>query len=152
MAKKSKSFLPKKIAGVRVPKKVRRGRFGELLASQSGQKLIAEAILGASAVAAGAMAAKDPDVRRKASHVKHKALDAGEHAAHDTGAAGAAFAHALSEAARAFAETLRRGQGGEPRSFATSEEAPEWTGYTEPPQPPQGAAGKQSPAQDTGPL
>ena len=39
-----KSFLPKKIAGVKVPKKARKGRFGELLASPSGQAAIAEAV------------------------------------------------------------------------------------------------------------
>ncbi|THD75131.1 MAG: hypothetical protein E7812_17835 [Phenylobacterium sp.] len=44
MTKKIKSFLPKKIAGVKVPKSVRRGRFGELLASPTGQALIAEAV------------------------------------------------------------------------------------------------------------
>ena len=150
--KKTQGFLPKKIAGVRVPKKVRKGRFGELLASQSGQKLIAEAILGAGAVAAGAIAARDPDVKRKASKIKHQALDAGDHATHDMSSAGAAFAYALNEAARSFSEALRRGQGGEARSFAASDEAPEWTGYTEPPQPAGKTSGKQSPAQDKSPL
>ena len=44
MTKKTRSFLPKKIAGVKVPKSVRKGRFGELLASPTGQALIAEAV------------------------------------------------------------------------------------------------------------
>ena len=44
MSKKARSFLPKKIAGVKVPKSVRKGRFGELLASPTGQALIAEAV------------------------------------------------------------------------------------------------------------
>jgi hypothetical protein len=43
MSKKSRSFLPKRIAGVKVPKKARKGRFGELLVSPSGQAAIAEA-------------------------------------------------------------------------------------------------------------
>lgn len=45
-------LLPKRIAGVKVPKKVRRGRFGQLLASPSGQKLILDA-LNAGALARG---------------------------------------------------------------------------------------------------
>ena len=43
MAKK-KNFLPKKIAGVKVPKAARKGRFGELLASPAGQSALAEAV------------------------------------------------------------------------------------------------------------
>jgi hypothetical protein len=43
MAKKSRNVLPKRIAGVKVPKKARKGRFGELLVSPSGQAAIAEA-------------------------------------------------------------------------------------------------------------
>lgn len=44
MAKKNKSFLPKRIAGVKVPKSVRKGRFGELMASPAGLAAIAEAL------------------------------------------------------------------------------------------------------------
>ena len=49
--KKSKSVIPKRIAGVKVPKKARKGRFGELLASRTGQAMIARAILVAGEAA-----------------------------------------------------------------------------------------------------
>ena len=49
MAKKSKSFLPKKIAGVKVPKAVRKGPLGELIASPEGPALLAEAVMVARA-------------------------------------------------------------------------------------------------------
>lgn len=49
MTKKNKSFLPKKIAGVKVPKSVRRGPLGELIASPTGPALIAEAVMAARA-------------------------------------------------------------------------------------------------------
>lgn len=49
MAKKNQSFLPKKIAGVKVPKSVRKGPLGELIASPAGPALIAEAVMVARA-------------------------------------------------------------------------------------------------------
>jgi len=44
--KKRKALLPKRIAGVKVPKSARKGRFGELLASRTGQALLADALIG----------------------------------------------------------------------------------------------------------
>lgn len=64
--KKTKSVIPKRIAGVKVPKKVRYGPFGELLASKTGQAVIAKAILGAEAEAAAPKAKS----RRKARPAK----------------------------------------------------------------------------------
>src|SRR5688500_757547 len=80
--KKAKSFLPKKIGGVKVPKSVRRGRFGELLASRTGQALIAEAVLGAGAIAAGLKAKDNPKVRELAHDAKEIAHDAKEKLTH----------------------------------------------------------------------
>jgi hypothetical protein len=111
-----KGVIPKKIAGVKVPKSVRQGRFGELLASKTGQAVIAQAILGAGAVAAGLKAKDSPTVREAAHDAKHKVKDTAGDA---TGAAGdmtATLAFALGEAARSFADALRR--HGESRSFA----------------------------------
>jgi hypothetical protein len=98
--KKTKSFLPKRIAGVKVPKAVRKGRLGELLASKRGQALIAEAIMAAGAVGAAKKAKDDPNIR----HYVTDAARPGE-----IGAAGGALAYALGEAARSFADALRRG-------------------------------------------
>ncbi|MDB5442088.1 MAG: hypothetical protein JWP86_2625 [Phenylobacterium sp.] len=49
MSKKNKGFLPKRIAGVKVPKSVRNGPLGELIASSAGPALIAEAVMVARA-------------------------------------------------------------------------------------------------------
>ena len=119
--KKTKSAIPKKIAGVKVPRSVRKGRFGELLASRSGQAVIAQAILGAGAVAAGFKAKDAPGVRRAA----HDAKAGAGHAVQSVEAGGAQLAYALGEAARTFAEALRRG---EPRSFSggATDEASAW--------------------------
>ena len=123
--KKSKSFLPKKIGGVKVPKSVRKGRFGELLASKTGQTLIAEALLAGGAVAAGLKAKDSPKVRHAVHDAKDKVVHAGEDAGHDLHSAGGSLAYALSEAARSFADALRRhdGNGHEARSFAAEDEA-----------------------------
>jgi len=124
--KKSKGLIPKKIAGVKVPKKVRRGRFGELLASKTGQAVIAQAILGAGAVAAGLKAKDSPKVRSAARDAKHKVAEKADGAAHDAGAAGSAFAYALGEAARSFAEALRQGEP-KRREGSRDEEPAKWT-------------------------
>jgi len=79
--KTSKGLIPKRIAGVKVPKAARKGRFGELLASKTGQAMIAKAILSAGAAAAGLKAKKSPKVRKFAGDAKHKVADAGQDAA-----------------------------------------------------------------------
>ena len=125
-SKKAKGLIPKRIAGVKVPKKVRKGRFGELRASKTGQAVIAQAILGAGAVAAGLKTKDDPKVKAAAKDAKRKVAGKVKGASADAGAAGAAFAYALGEAARTFAEALRKG---EPARGPASkdEEAATWT-------------------------
>jgi hypothetical protein len=49
MAKNTQSYLPKRIAGVKVPKSVRKGPLGELIASPEGPALLAEAVMIARA-------------------------------------------------------------------------------------------------------
>jgi hypothetical protein len=118
--KRTKGLIPKKIAGVKVPKSVRKGRFGELLASKTGQALIAQAILGAGAVAAGMKAKDSPKVRKFAAETKHKVEDTGQGATSNLNEAGSTVAYAFGEAARTFVEALRRGES---RSFAAAEDA-----------------------------
>ncbi|WP_309089599.1 hypothetical protein [Phenylobacterium sp.] len=148
--------LPKRIAGVKVPKAVRRGRFADLLASRQGQALIAEAILGAGAVAAGLKAKDDPKVRQVTKDAKDSVAHAGGDAATGVGVAGATLAYALAEGARAFAEALRRGGPTEPRSFTADAEAEAWTPDYGAPESAgdQGKGGrkKQPTAQDVPPL
>jgi hypothetical protein len=58
MSKKSRIRLPKKIAGVKIPKSVRKGPVASFLRSPGGQVAIAEALI----IAAGAFAARQsPD-------------------------------------------------------------------------------------------
>jgi hypothetical protein len=133
--KRSKGIIPKRIAGVKVPKAVRKGRFGELLASKTGQALIAHAILGAGAVAAGLKAKDSPKVRDAAHDAKHTVGDAAANAGGAAGDVSATLAFALGEAARSFADALRH-RGGEPRSFAPEDQADAaalaWTPYGAP--------------------
>ena len=72
MSKKKRALLPRKIAGVKVPRKARKGRFAELLASPTGQKLIAEAILAGGVAVVGKLAAKSPKARKAAGAAKDK--------------------------------------------------------------------------------
>lgn len=121
MAKKrKKASLPKRLAGVKIPKKVRKGRLGALLASPLGQELLA----GSVAVAGGALAARkakhSPEARRLAGRLKH----AGEDRIDETEAAAGLFAHALGEAARSFAEALQSGGRREPDWTGERDERP----------------------------
>lgn len=153
---KGGSALPKRIAGVKVPKAVRRGRFAELLASRQGQAVIAEAILGAGAIAAGLKAKDDPQVRKVAKDAKDSLVHAGGDAAAGAGTASATLAYAIAEGARAFAQALRHGGPAEPRSFTADAEAEAWTpdyGAPEPAADDGKAARKKQPtAQDVSPL
>jgi len=90
MARKSK--VPKTIAGVKLPKPLRRG-LRELAATQTGRTAMSEAL-----EAAGAALAAPETPTADARPARKKATAAGR----------ATAARALEEAARAFTETLRR--------------------------------------------
>jgi hypothetical protein len=135
MAKsKKKSLLPKRIAGVKVPKAVRKGRMGAAITSPSGRAVLAELIMAAAAVA-GAKKVKDsPKARNALSDVADRLRDG----AGDTGKAAkgagkaanvatGAVTFAVAEAARAFVDALER------RRSASGEEAtaPGPEGWTE---------------------
>jgi hypothetical protein len=141
-----------------VPKAVRQGRFGELLASKTGQALIAQAVLGAGAVAAGIKAKDDPKVRKAAAGAKDKLKNAGADATEGAGLATTTIAYALGEAARSFADAIRHGES---RSFAGGDDAdtvwtpdygaPEVTDYGPSAETIQGPKKKQSKAHGTAP-
>jgi len=90
MAKKTN--VPKTIAGVKLPKPLRRG-LRELAATQTGRDALTEALDAAGA----ALAAAAEDKRADGAQPARKAGDGR-----------AAAAQALQEAARSFTETLRR--------------------------------------------
>lgn len=122
--KKKKNHLPKRIAGVKMPKSVRRGRLGELLASPVGQTLLTEAILGAGAAAASIGGGKSPKVRRYAHDTAERLRHGGGEATHDAVAAGSTLTYAIGEAARSFAEALHRGEP--PDQGAERSDGPSW--------------------------
>ena len=95
MSKKKKKGLPKRIAGLKIPKAVRKSEFGRFLGSKAGQALVAEAVLGAGAVALG-LEAKDGLVGKTRRRGK-AALDGSHRLVHALESAGAAFKAALHE-------------------------------------------------------
>jgi hypothetical protein len=126
--KKSKSLLPKRIAGVKVPKAVRKGRFGELLASKTGQALIAEALMAAGGVAAAKKASDSPEARSFVHDAAETVRRAGDTDKVDAGSARDVLAYALGEAARSFADALRQGPNGHDANGhdTPAEETPDW--------------------------
>jgi hypothetical protein len=54
MAKKARAVVPKRIAGIRIPRKLRKGPIGAFFASSGGQVLIAEVLLVLAGVVATA--------------------------------------------------------------------------------------------------
>jgi len=111
MGKKSKKALPKKIAGVKVPKSIRKGRFGEFLTSPAGQKLVAEAIVAVGAVASAGKAAKSDKAKDLAGAAKDRAADLKQDAGAKASDASGVIAYAVGEAVRSFTDAIRRHDG-----------------------------------------
>jgi hypothetical protein len=133
--KKHKSVLPKRIAGVKVPKSVRKGPLGQLLASRTGQALIAEAIMAAGAVGVAKQANDNGDGHARR-HDQQPNLgravvaDAlrrwqGAGRGKDADPIGATVAFALGEAARVFVKTLGEHRDGQARAADRDDEAVE---------------------------
>ena len=94
MAKKDRTAkLPRRIAGVKVPKAVRKGMLGDFLGSKAGQALIAQALMAISAAILAKQQAEPDSATRPAG--KRAAPFAPD-----------AVAFAFAEAGRAFAEAL----------------------------------------------
>ncbi|MET0295157.1 MAG: hypothetical protein ABW042_09085 [Phenylobacterium sp.] len=107
MAKRKKKAVPKRLAGVKIPKTMRQG-LNDLLASKRGRALVAEAVMAAGA----AIAAKKGHVGRKTQNLLEE-MQPGETAKDKAGAAASvssALAFALGEAGRSFADALQRGK------------------------------------------
>lgn len=108
--KKNKAALPKRVAGLKIPKAVRKGGWPALLASPIGAGVVSNLITAAAAGMAGHEAQRGSRTRRAAAH----ATGGVEHAVGNAGAAmnhqAQAFTYALGEAARTFADTFRAGR------------------------------------------
>jgi hypothetical protein len=106
MAKKLKLKLPKRVAGVKIPKSIRKGPVGQFLNSGAGQILIAEALVAA----AGALAVSSSDPNSRVGDMVRHPIDATRRAGRHAKRAGAQHAermsYALQEAARAFRDAM----------------------------------------------
>jgi hypothetical protein len=105
--------VPKRIAGVKIPKTVRKGPIVDFLNSSGGQVLIAEALLLAARSFAGKRVDPDSPVGEFINHPVEKAKEAalsGKAAAQRAGngasEASAKLAHAFEEGMRAFRAAL----------------------------------------------
>ncbi len=76
MAKKLKIKLPKKVAGVKIPKALRKGSFAKFLNTGAGQAVMAEAVLAALAVFAASKTTKGRSVGHS---IAESGADAREH-------------------------------------------------------------------------
>lgn len=108
MAKKRKraNAVPKRIAGMKVPKALRRGRIGQLLASPAGQALLIQTVARAGEHLIARETRPGSTVRTAAARSQDAAEELGEGAAES----GAAFAYALRQAARAFVTAMQAQQ------------------------------------------
>lgn len=108
MAKKRKTpnAIPKRVAGMKVPKALRRGRVGRLLASPVGQALILETAARTGEHLIGREARPGSAVRKTAADSQVAISDFGEGASESS----AAFVYALRQAARAFAAAMQEQQ------------------------------------------
>jgi hypothetical protein len=103
MAKKLK--LPKRIAGVKIPKPVRKGPVGTFLNSSAGQMLIAEAIL----VAAGAIAVRGSDPHSRTGEAIRHPLQKVKRASRAAMHKGARAKGAVADGSERLADALRDG-------------------------------------------
>jgi hypothetical protein len=135
MAKKKKNALPKRVAGVKIPKRVRKGPLGQFLTSPVGKAMLAEALV----LAGAGLTAKESEpgsntrsagnkLRQRLKKAGRKALLGGDGASDQAAATTAAVAYAVSEAARRFTSALH-----ERRSFAPRDPEEGWKpGASEP--------------------
>ena len=107
MAKKLK--LPKRIAGIKIPKTIRKGPVGEFMSSPAGQLVIAEALVAA----AGVFTVKKADENLDAAEVAKHPGDSARRVVQALTASGSdqseRLTFALKEAARAFKTAMENG-------------------------------------------
>ena len=120
MAKKRKKRLPKQLAGVKVPKSVRKGQLGKAIASPDGRAVLAEVLMAAAAVA-GTKKANDGGAPHDAlTEVAHRLRDAGAVKGDGKAMADGTVTYALGEAARTFVKAFDRRRAGEAKEAAAS--------------------------------
>lgn len=103
--KKSKSSLPKRVAGVKIPKAVRNGQLAALLASPKGQEILIGSLVALSGAFAGKKVADEGGPKKAGRKMKALGLAGAAGAA----GAGTTLSFALGEAARSFLDALHHG-------------------------------------------
>jgi hypothetical protein len=110
--------IPKRVAGIKVPKALRRGRIGEFVASPMGQAIIVESVVRAGEE----LMRRDQDEVPRDAAAPSEARLGGLGDPSDTGVL---LAHAFREAGRAFVTALREGGAIQPdRDVAELEKRP----------------------------
>jgi hypothetical protein len=111
MAKRLK--VPKRVAGVKIPKAIRKGPVGDFLNSSAGQLLLAEVLLAAGGILAGRRVDEHSDLGELLHHpgrgmkAASRALSGrGDAAKGEVQDNSARLAHAFNEAVRAFRAAL----------------------------------------------
>jgi hypothetical protein len=117
MAKTNK--VPKRIAGVKLPKPLRRG-LRDLAASQNGRTVLVEALAAAGAALAASQAQPGSKTRKAAAENAPKVGAAAENLRARAGETRDATIAALEDAARSFTDTLRRRAASEPPAQSTT--------------------------------
>ncbi|MFC3077915.1 hypothetical protein ACFODL_07435 [Phenylobacterium terrae] len=109
-SKKKKGVVPKRIAGAKVPKRLRRDLDG-VLSSPMGRNILADALVAAGAAVVGTQAKKNSKTRRfLRDHPPAEAPHAAQDAAGAVASGSSALAFALGEASRSFVDALHRGK------------------------------------------
>jgi hypothetical protein len=103
---KTKLKLPKRIAGVKIPKSVRKGPVGQFLNSSAGQLLVAEALIAAG----GAFVARHSDGAEGMTRLGRSDSDRSDNARQILERGSARLSFAFGEAMRAFREALVEGE------------------------------------------
>lgn len=107
MAKKAKFKLPKRVAGVKIPKVIRKGPLGHFLNSSAGQRVLAEMLVAAAAAFTAVKADEDGAVGETLRHPVDSARRAGEAVAEAGSNESERLAHAFRAAGKAFRDSLR---------------------------------------------
>jgi hypothetical protein len=109
MAKQAGVKLPKKLAGIKIPKAVRKGPLGQFLKSHAGQVILAEAVVAAAAVFTASRTDEDSPVAEGLRHPVEGARHLRQAMTMTSADHSARLAHAFRAAALAFREALREG-------------------------------------------
>jgi hypothetical protein len=108
MAKHAKFKIPKRVAGVKIPKVIRKGPLGNFLNSNGGQLILAETVVAMAAAFTAVKTDEDSTVGESLRHPMDGARRLGSAVIAAGSDEGDRLAHAFREAARAFRAALQQ--------------------------------------------